>query len=224
MPPGTVLNSIDNTASAGAGVYDGSNGDNAIVIDDDEEGEEEDEGEYEDEGEDEGYFAPAAAAGVTSMQSGTAPPLLSEQKISHDGGAQGDDEPNPSATTYSASISEKRMNNRVREARHAAQCILMDRELLMIHALSAHETVPQTQRRFLAQLLAPDNPSLARALCADRFTQTANSSPTAVVDVFDDSGWCQPNTSSKGPAKAKGKGKTPERDRLKQSKRSSNAS
>lgn len=51
------------------------------------------------------------------------------------GGGQGD-EPN---TTYSASISEKRMNNRVREARHAAQCILMDRELLMIHALSAHE-------------------------------------------------------------------------------------
>jgi hypothetical protein len=100
MPPGTVFN-----GTASAGVYDGSNDDNAIVIDDDEEDEEEEDEEEDEEGEDEGsdegedegsdegeddgsedenegYFT-TAAAGVTSTQTGMGPPLLPGQKIGH---------------------------------------------------------------------------------------------------------------------------------------------
>lgn len=34
---------------------------------------------------------------------------------------------------------EKKVRSKLREERHTAQCVLMDRELLMVHALAAHE-------------------------------------------------------------------------------------
>ncbi|KAL1964452.1 hypothetical protein VTN77DRAFT_6878 [Rasamsonia byssochlamydoides] len=118
---------------------------------------------------------------------------------------------------YSASYAavmaqEKKVRSKLREERHIAQCVLMDRELLTVHALSANETIPQTRRRFLAQLLAPDNPavaaSIARAADSRRFvipahagsSSTSSSSTiatiprTTIVDVYedDDAGWRRP--------------------------------
>ncbi|PYH44260.1 uncharacterized protein BP01DRAFT_424313 [Aspergillus saccharolyticus JOP 1030-1] len=73
-------------------------------------------------------------------------------------------------TLYHASLEQdKKHRSRVREERHAALCVLMDRELLTVQALAAHETIPQTRRRFLAKLLSPEDPESATTLQADRF-------------------------------------------------------
>lgn len=115
----------------------------------------------------------------------------------------------------------------------------MDRELLTIQALAAQEvrppipihtpihtqkpppsdtntsnnnqTLPQTRRRFLSNLLAPSDPATASSIRADQFTiqrslpapsplSSANTEPVVVsrgvVDVCesDDSGWYKPET------------------------------
>ncbi|OJJ58906.1 hypothetical protein ASPSYDRAFT_101978, partial [Aspergillus sydowii CBS 593.65] len=104
---------------------------------------------------------------------------------------------------------EKKIRSRLREERHAALCVLMDRELLTIQALAAQETLPQTRRRFLSNLLAPSDPATAYSIRADQFTihrslpapsplSSTNTEPVVVsrgvVDVCesDDSGWYKP--------------------------------
>lgn len=61
-----------------------------------------------------------------------------------------------------------RMRNHTREVKHTAHCILASRELLMLHALASNESVPRTRRRFLAQIIEPDNPKAALELALDR--------------------------------------------------------
>ncbi|KAL5003477.1 hypothetical protein BDV10DRAFT_155112 [Aspergillus recurvatus] len=114
-----------------------------------------------------------------------------------------------SASAYTVpSAQEKRIRSRLREERHAALCVLMDRELLTIQALAAQETLPQARRRFLATLLSPSDPTTAASIRADQFTiqrptsSTMSSPFTAepivvsrdIVDVCesDDSGWYKP--------------------------------
>ncbi|KAJ9311909.1 hypothetical protein DTO271D3_7756 [Paecilomyces variotii] len=113
-----------------------------------------------------------------------------------------------------ASAYEKKARSIHREGRHSALSVLSDRELLMIQALAAHETIPQTRRRFLAQLMAPDDPRAATAIRMDRFTAAGTSHPVpgTVIDVYedDDAGWRRPDASH---TPSKSKGKTPERDR-----------
>ncbi|GLA25883.1 hypothetical protein AnigIFM63326_002671 [Aspergillus niger] len=102
---------------------------------------------------------------------------------------------------------ERQIRTRLREDRHAALCVLLDRELLTIQALAHQETLPQTRRRFLSRLLAPEDPESAASIRADRFTvqhpstsSIASSStvamivPRQVVDVHetDDAGWRRP--------------------------------
>ncbi|RAL17704.1 uncharacterized protein BO97DRAFT_12796 [Aspergillus homomorphus CBS 101889] len=71
---------------------------------------------------------------------------------------------------YQASLEQdKKLRSRLREERHAALCVLMDRELLTIQALAAQETIPQTRRRFLAKLLSPEDPENAATLRGERF-------------------------------------------------------
>ncbi|KAL5340708.1 hypothetical protein BJX70DRAFT_92558 [Aspergillus crustosus] len=65
---------------------------------------------------------------------------------------------------------EKKYRSRLREERHAALCVLMDRELLTIQALAAQETIPQARRRFLSTLLSPSDPTTASLIRADQFT------------------------------------------------------
>ncbi|KAL2850617.1 hypothetical protein BJY01DRAFT_130998 [Aspergillus pseudoustus] len=101
---------------------------------------------------------------------------------------------------------ETKRRSRLREERHAALCVLMDRELLTIQALAAQETLPQARRRFLSKLISPDDPDTAAALRADQVLIPISSTPLAVsgssidgvvgvsrgiVDVCetDDSGW-----------------------------------
>lgn len=76
------------------------------------------------------------------------------------------------------------------------------------------KTIPQTRRRFLAQLMAPDDPRAATAIRMDRFTAAGTSHPVpgTVIDVYedDDAGWRRPDASHTA---SKSKGKTPERDR-----------
>ncbi|OJJ01503.1 hypothetical protein ASPVEDRAFT_129249, partial [Aspergillus versicolor CBS 583.65] len=113
---------------------------------------------------------------------------------------------------------EKKIRSRLREERHAALCVLMDRELLTIQALAAQETLPQTRRRFLSNLLAPSDPVTASSIRADQFTiqrslpapsplSSANTEPVVVsrgvVDVCesDDSGWYRPEAeAASGPS------------------------
>ncbi|KAL4777502.1 hypothetical protein BDW60DRAFT_173152 [Aspergillus nidulans var. acristatus] len=132
-------------------------------------------------------------------------------------GASSSSTPRPSSLTpASASTSayavpsaqEKRMRSRLREERHAALCVLMDRELLTIQALAAQETLPQARRRFLSTLLSPSDPTTAASIRADQFTiqRPTSSTPSSpfstepmvvsrsIVDVCetDDSGWYKP--------------------------------
>ncbi|PWY71625.1 hypothetical protein BO70DRAFT_262672, partial [Aspergillus heteromorphus CBS 117.55] len=117
---------------------------------------------------------------------------------------------------------DRKIRSRLREERHAALCVLLDRELLTIQALAAQETLPQSRRRFLSKLLAPEDPDSAAAIRADRFTvqhpapssgsASASTStgggglgstvpmivPRRVVDVCetDDAGWRRATTSA----------------------------
>ncbi|KAL4910149.1 hypothetical protein BDW74DRAFT_48829 [Aspergillus multicolor] len=121
--------------------------------------------------------------------------------------------PNPftSASAYTIpSEQEKRTRSRLREERHAALCVLMDRELLTIQALTAQETIPQARRRFLSTLISPSDPITAASIRADQFTVRRRGSSTSspfgaestepmlvsrgIVDVCesDDSGWYKP--------------------------------
>lgn len=61
-----------------------------------------------------------------------------------------------------------RMRNHTREIRHTAHCVLASRELLMLHALASNESMPRTRRRFLAQIIEPDNPKAALDIAFDR--------------------------------------------------------
>ncbi|THC89746.1 hypothetical protein EYZ11_010811 [Aspergillus tanneri] len=113
---------------------------------------------------------------------------------------------------YHTSIEqEKKVRSRLREERHAALSVLMDRELLTTQALVAQETLPQARRRFLAKLMAPEDPAVATSLRADRFIIQHRSSSTgasmsmsttapmivhrSIVDVHgtDDLGWRRPD-------------------------------
>ncbi|KAL2788926.1 hypothetical protein BJX66DRAFT_339742 [Aspergillus keveii] len=135
--------------------------------------------------------------------------------------------PGPSSLTYPPPLSheqEMKLRSRLREERHAALCVLMDRELLTIQALAAQETLPQTRRRFLTKLLSPDDPDTAAALRADQVLIPMSSTPFArassssahttsgssidgvvavsrgIVDVCetDDSGWYRDNDGGGG--------------------------
>ncbi|PKY01403.1 hypothetical protein P168DRAFT_284164 [Aspergillus campestris IBT 28561] len=82
--------------------------------------------------------------------------------------------------TYHTSIEqEKKVRSRLREERHAALCVLMDRELLTIQALAAQETLPQARRRFLSKLMAPEDADIAASIRADRFTIQPNTTTTS---------------------------------------------
>ncbi|KAL7653872.1 hypothetical protein ACMYSQ_008545 [Aspergillus niger] len=116
--------------------------------------------------------------------------------------------PHLGPTLYQTTLDQERqIRTRLREDRHAALCVLLDRELLTIQALAHQETLPQTRRRFLSRLLAPEDPESAASIRADRFTvqhpstsSIASSStvamivPRQVVDVHetDDAGWRRP--------------------------------
>ncbi|RAK93086.1 hypothetical protein BO79DRAFT_137721 [Aspergillus costaricaensis CBS 115574] len=117
--------------------------------------------------------------------------------------------PNLGPTLYQTTLDQERqIRTRLREDRHAALCVLLDRELLTIQALAHQETLPQARRRFLSRLLAPQDPEAAASIRADRFTvqhpstsSIASSSstvamivPRQVVDVYetDDAGWRRP--------------------------------
>ncbi|RAK97184.1 uncharacterized protein BO80DRAFT_504867 [Aspergillus ibericus CBS 121593] len=125
--------------------------------------------------------------------------------------------PHLGPSLYQATLDqERRMRTRLREERHAALCVLLDRELLTIQALAAQETLPQSRRRFLARLLAPEDPESAASIRADRFTvqhpagasgsgsllssATAMIVPRRVVDVYetDDAGWRKPERGGRG--------------------------
>ncbi|KAL4876055.1 hypothetical protein BJY04DRAFT_148363 [Aspergillus karnatakaensis] len=163
---------------------------------------------------------------------------------------------NPSASTSASPASshhhhqtyppppeqEKKIRSRLREERHAALCVLMDRELLTIQALAAQETLPQTRRRFLSTLLSPSDPATAALVRADQFTvpvalPSSISSPSTstlpepmvvsrrVVDVCetDDAGWFRPKegmgSGARSPAVGSRAG-TPERSKAQQKGRS----
>ncbi|EAW14049.1 uncharacterized protein ACLA_070820 [Aspergillus clavatus NRRL 1] len=142
--------------------------------------------------------------------------------------------------SYHAAIEqEKKIRSRLREERHAALSVLLDRELLTIQALANQETLPQARRRFLAKLMAPEDPDVAAAIRADRFiihhTSSSSSSSSSssammvsrrIVDVHetDDAGWRRPDTGAGAGASAasspasssRTKGKmTPDRARAK---------
>ncbi|KAE8348493.1 hypothetical protein BDV28DRAFT_143352 [Aspergillus coremiiformis] len=130
---------------------------------------------------------------------------------------------------------EKKVRSRLREERHAALCVLMDRELLTMQALAAQETLPQARRRFLSKLIAPEDPNVAASIRSDIFIVQNASSPSAssnaplvvhrsVVDVHetDDAGWRRPvdaggsSSAFASPAsssKNKGRLSTPDRMR-----------
>lgn len=203
MPLPTIFNNPNAAAAA-----TGHGGDDAIIIDDDDGGD--------------------GAMQIDSHGHGNGPAGLQHQhghqrqqrqRVGFEGYNPSDADPTTAPLRYSTSIArEKRIRSKLREGRHAALCVLMDRELLMVQALAAHETIPQTRRRFLAQLMAPDDPAVATALRADRFTLLPPASthastigPRTIVDVHetDDAGWYRPDQSSSKT----NKGKTPERDR-----------
>ncbi|KAE8384952.1 hypothetical protein BDV23DRAFT_188739 [Aspergillus alliaceus] len=130
---------------------------------------------------------------------------------------------------------EKKVRSRLREERHAALCVLMDRELLTVQALAAQETLPQARRRFLSKLIAPEDPEVAASIRSDIFIVQNQSSPSpssnsalvvhrSVVDVHetDDDGWRRPTdaggsasafSSPASSSKNKGRLSTPDRAR-----------
>ncbi|KAE8161200.1 hypothetical protein BDV40DRAFT_193808 [Aspergillus tamarii] len=137
-------------------------------------------------------------------------------------------------TSYHTTIEqEKKVRSRLREERHAALCVLMDRELLTMQALVAQETLPQARRRFLSKLIAPEDPEVAASIRSDLFlvhnpSPSSNSQPLvvhrSVVDVHDtdDEGWRRPadaggsSSAFSSPAslsKNKGRLSTPDRTR-----------
>ncbi|KAL4793251.1 hypothetical protein BDV19DRAFT_391286 [Aspergillus venezuelensis] len=152
--------------------------------------------------------------GMASYSSAFESPILTSQLKSNETNTYGQTTgPHPSHTRqhpyhphHSMPIEqEKRIRSRLREERHAALCVLMDRELLTIQALAAQETLPQTRRRFLANLLSPSDPTTAATIRSDQFTiqqpSTSRSGYTepvavsrSVVDVCesDDNGWYKP--------------------------------
>ncbi|KAJ5081923.1 hypothetical protein NUU61_010187 [Penicillium alfredii] len=81
--------------------------------------------------------------------------------------------PDPFSPSYLRSQAradrEDRQSQHIREEKHAALAVLMNRELLLTHALSSRETIPQTRRRFFAKLIAPDDPAEAEKIQAERF-------------------------------------------------------
>ncbi|OJJ47091.1 hypothetical protein ASPZODRAFT_132027 [Penicilliopsis zonata CBS 506.65] len=107
------------------------------------------------------------------------------------------------------------MDNHLREERHMALSILTDRELLLRHSLTAHETLPQTRRRFTAKMLSPDDAVAEAQIANERFLVHSRSSSSstsassssagssllsrAVVDVHEmgDAGWRRPDMKSK---------------------------
>ena len=125
-----------------------------------------------------------------------------------------------------------KLRTRAREDRHAALCILLDRELLMLQALSHNETLPQARRRFLSKMMAPQDNTDAGAIRAERYTihvPGSNSGggagqyvtvPRGVVDVCEmrDEGWgnkegrSQPASPAASPF-GKVKSRTPTRPR-----------
>ncbi|KAF7121691.1 hypothetical protein CNMCM5793_009163 [Aspergillus hiratsukae] len=144
----------------------------------------------------------------------------------------------PAWHRHTALEQEKKVRSRLREERHAALCVLLDRELLTLQALANQETLPQARRRFLSKLLAPGDADEEARIRADRFiiqhpSATSSSSSSAapmtvsrgIVDVHetDDGGWRRPDAGSgsgsavSSPASSvKKKGKeTPERARSK---------
>ncbi|KAB8209977.1 hypothetical protein BDV34DRAFT_187662 [Aspergillus parasiticus] len=146
-------------------------------------------------------------------------------------------------TSYHTTIEqEKKVRSRLREERHAALCVLMDRELLTMQALAAQETLPQARRRFLSKLIAPEDPEVAASIRSDLFIVQNPSSPApsnqpllvhrSVVDVHetDDAGWRRPadaggsSSAFSSPASSKNKGRLSTPDRTREKGKASTAS
>ncbi|KAJ5339397.1 hypothetical protein N7452_006125 [Penicillium brevicompactum] len=122
--------------------------------------------------------------------------------------------PDPTTTTYNQSgrsnvmqiptsyEKDTRMRSHLREEKHAALCVLQDKEMLITYALAANETIPQTRRRFMAKYLAPNDPERAEELYAPRFWIPAEGEGgeaslvqgryREVIGGSGDHGWCKP--------------------------------
>lgn len=77
---------------------------------------------------------------------------------------------NPSSSTTTPHIStdkRKRTTHRAHETIHISNTILSSKELLLLHSLAANESVPRTRRRFMAQVIEPDDPLQAAKLLWD---------------------------------------------------------
>lgn len=74
------------------------------------------------------------------------------------------------STNTTTTIPDKRKSttHRTHETIHISNTILSSKELLLLHSLAANESVPRTRRRFLAQVVEPDDPSRALKLLYDR--------------------------------------------------------
>ncbi|KAJ5319880.1 hypothetical protein PENANT_c026G05942 [Penicillium antarcticum] len=96
---------------------------------------------------------------------------------------------------------DMRSRSHLRDEKHAALSVLMDRELLVTYALAARETIPQTRRRFMAKMLCPNDPVKAEELYAPRIylpAQTHGGEASTIRGRFndiidnDESGWHNP--------------------------------
>ncbi|CAG8368343.1 unnamed protein product [Penicillium salamii] len=97
---------------------------------------------------------------------------------------------------------DTRMRTHLRDEKHAALCVLQDREMLVTYALAANETIPQTRRRFMAKYLAPNDSERAEELYAPRFWIPGDGSGGEgslvrgryrdVIGGVDEHGWCKP--------------------------------
>jgi hypothetical protein len=80
---------------------------------------------------------------------------------------------NTSSTTPSASDNKRKSTtHRTHETIHISNTILSSKELLLLHSLAANESVPRTRRRFMAQVVEPDDPLKASNLVWDRAIPT----------------------------------------------------
>ncbi|OGE53827.1 hypothetical protein PENARI_c007G02484 [Penicillium arizonense] len=121
--------------------------------------------------------------------------------------------PDNSVQTPTEFERDLRSRSHLRDEKHAALSVLLDRELLVTYALAARETIPQTRRRFLAKMLCPNDPVKAEELYAPRIylpAETPAGEASLVRGRFydiidnDDSGWHNPmaKRASKGSRSA----------------------
>ncbi|KAH8705976.1 hypothetical protein BGW36DRAFT_368507 [Talaromyces proteolyticus] len=78
-------------------------------------------------------------------------------------------DPNNGLQIPEATSNQKnRMRTHAREVKNTAHCVLASKELLMLHVLASNESMPRTRRRFLAQIIEPDDPKAALNVAFDR--------------------------------------------------------